>query len=176
MRAADRVLLIDVGNVVGVAEPCPLAVGPDLVRARVGAVLRAAGPVHHVMACYASAERGMDLLGSVLAEMGVCSRTVPPGRGAVEDALLAHARYAHGRGCRTFAVAAGEGFTAPHELGRFEVVRRRTVVPGSLLAVLAFGIGVAIGHALTGWVVRAVVKSLRGNDSEGRSRWGGPRR
>ncbi|MFT7840316.1 hypothetical protein Q5530_29590 [Saccharothrix sp. BKS2] len=93
MGAADRVLLIDVDGVVG-----PDAPRPELVRARVAAVLRAAGPVHHALACYTGAGPGPDLVGSALTELGVPSRAVPPGRGAVAAALLAHARYAHGRG------------------------------------------------------------------------------
>lgn len=118
MEAAQRVLLIDFENMIGPVNP-----RPELVRGRIAALVRAAGPVHHALACYARTEPELDLTGSVLAEMGVPSRVVAPGPDAAEKALLAHARYAHDRGCRTFSVASADrSFTALAEFGDFDVI------------------------------------------------------
>lgn len=159
VEAADRVLLIDVDRVVG-----PVDRRPDVVRARMGAVLRAAGPVHHAMACYASAGPGSDLLASVLAELGVSSRAVPPGRGAVELVLLAHARYAYGRGCRAFAVAAADDrFTVLGDLGRFEVVDwSGRSAARSVSTALATGVGIAVGQVAAERFFRALARGVRG--------------
>ncbi|WP_433268179.1 hypothetical protein ACQPZF_03570 [Actinosynnema sp. CS-041913] len=113
-----KVLLIDVENVVGPVNP-----SPELVRARVGALLEAAGPVHHVMAGYSRDDSAKDCVVSVLAEMGVPTWVVPRGTDAAEKALLTHARYAHDRGCRSFVVASGDHrFTELKALGAFEVL------------------------------------------------------
>ncbi|GAA3462772.1 hypothetical protein ACFFSW_25385 [Saccharothrix longispora] len=113
-----KVLLIDVENVVGPVNP-----SPGLVRSRIGALLAAAGPVHHAMAGYSRQDPAGDRVVSVLAEMGVCTWVVPPGTDAAEKVLLAHARYAHARGCRSFVVASADhGFTALRDLGTFDVV------------------------------------------------------
>ncbi|MBW4720503.1 hypothetical protein [Saccharothrix obliqua] len=184
-----KVLLIDVENVVGPVNP-----SPQLVRARVAALLHAAGPLHHVMAGYSRTDPANDATVSVLAEMGVAARVVPPGNDAAEKALLEHARYAHERGHRSFAVASADHrFTALRELGTFEVlvwqdqevalkldaaadavhrlprptgyddvaarVGRPPLVPvcpprgrvaWQLAAAMAAGVGLAVGHAVTG--------------------------
>ncbi|GAA1296185.1 hypothetical protein [Saccharothrix xinjiangensis] len=155
MRAANRVLLIDVDGVVG-----PDAPRPELVRERVAAVLRAAGPVHHALACYTGEPVGLDELGSALAELGVPSRAVPPGRGAVAGALLAHARYAHGQGCRAFALAADHHGVMPvdvvdgHDRDRVAVVR-------AVRTALAAAVAAALGRTLGEQVSRSARKHLR---------------
>ncbi|MFC6087932.1 hypothetical protein [Saccharothrix lopnurensis] len=154
MGAADRVLLIDVDGVVG-----PDAPRPELVRARVAAVLRAAGPVHHALACYTGAGPGPDLVGSALTELGVPSRAVPPGRGAVAAALLAHARHAHGRGCRAFAVAADHR-AAPKCFDVVDGPGRGAVVRASRAALVA-AVGVVVGRVLGEGLSRSARKHLR---------------
>ncbi|CAO5240216.1 hypothetical protein [Frankia sp. AgKG'84/4] len=103
MQADDRVLLIDLENMVGLVQP-----RPDLVRARVHALLEAAGPVHHALASYAQGEPSSDRGASVLAELRVAPWPVPAGKNAADDALLQHARYVHSRGGRTFTVASAD--------------------------------------------------------------------
>ncbi|GAB2994264.1 hypothetical protein [Saccharothrix stipae] len=118
MDAAQRVLLIDIENAVGSVNP-----RPDLVRARVGALVRAAGSVHPVLACYSQSDPNSDAIVSVLAEMGIPTWLVTPGTDAAETALLSHARYVHARGCRAFSVASADHqFTALAELGEFDVI------------------------------------------------------
>jgi hypothetical protein len=118
MRAGDRVLLIDVENTVGSVRP-----RPDVVRRRVGALVSAAGPVHHVVASYAPDDPAVDVAVSVLAELGVAPWPVPPGANAADHALLRHARYVYDRGGRVFAVASADGrFARLAELGRLEVL------------------------------------------------------
>lgn len=113
-----RVLLIDVDNVVGAVRP-----GETVVRARVGALLAAAGPVHHVVACYAITGNGPDRVRSVLAELGVAGWAVPAGANAAETALVEHAHHLADRGCRTFLVASADrGFAQLADLGRLEVM------------------------------------------------------
>lgn len=155
MRAANRVLLIDVDGVVG-----PDAPRPELVRERVAAVLRAAGPVHHALACYTGEPTGLDELGSVLAELGVPSRVVPPGRGAVAGALLAHARYTHGRGCRAFALVADHHDLTP---GCVDVVdgSGRSATVRAVRAAWATAVAVALGRTLGERVSRSARKHLR---------------
>ncbi|MBY8848321.1 hypothetical protein K7G98_06655 [Saccharothrix sp. MB29] len=110
-------LLIDVENVVGPVNPA----GAGALAHR--ALLAAAGPVHHAMEGYSRQDPAGDRVVSVLAEMGVCTWVVPPGTDAAEKVLLAHARYAHDRGCRSFVVASADhGFTALRDLGTFDVV------------------------------------------------------
>ncbi len=105
-------------NAVGGKQP-----RPEVVRARVRSLIRAAGQVHHVMACYGQDDPANDTIVSVLAELGVPSWLVPSGPDAAESALLAHARYAHNRGCRTFSVASADHqFEALAELGEVDVI------------------------------------------------------
>ncbi|QFZ23021.1 NYN domain-containing protein [Saccharothrix syringae] len=196
MEAAQRVLLIDLENMIGPVNP-----QPELVRGRIAALVRAAGPVHHALACYARTDPQLDLIGSVLAEMGVPSRVVVPGPDAAEKALLAHARYAHDRGCRTFSVASADrSFTALAELGDFEVIawtnqqvstrlqaaaRQVRRVPRSspttgavpadrgprrglpLLRALTTGAGLALGHLL----VKGLVDQATGIGRRRGGRW-----
>ncbi|MEU7481752.1 hypothetical protein AB0A63_37650 [Lentzea sp. NPDC042327] len=118
MEATDKVLLIDLENVVGPNQP-----RPRLLRARVGALVAAAGPVHHVMAGYSHPGTHEDLTLSVLAELGVAACRVPQHANAAEHALLCHARYAHQQGCRSFAVASADrAFTALADYGEFDVL------------------------------------------------------
>ncbi len=74
MQAEDRVLLIDVENMIGSVRS-----RPDLVSARVRALLDAAGPVHHTLACYTQVDPAIDRVASVLAELGVAPWPVPAG-------------------------------------------------------------------------------------------------
>lgn len=96
---------------------------PRVLRARVGALLVAAGPVHHVMASYSRDDTEDDFTVSVLAELGAAAWRVPHHANAAEHALLAHARYAHHQGCRSFAVASADrAFTALADYGQFDVL------------------------------------------------------
>lgn len=113
-----RVLLIDMENVVGADRP-----RPGVIRARIGALLAAAGDVHHAVASYAVRDPAANLTVSVLAELGVSPWPVPPGPDAAETALLRHARYAAGHGFRVFVVASGDYRLAEvSSLGRLEVL------------------------------------------------------
>ncbi|MFT7841467.1 hypothetical protein Q5530_35480 [Saccharothrix sp. BKS2] len=199
MEAAQRVLLIDLENMIGPVNP-----RPELVRGRITALVRAAGPVHHALACYARTEPELDVIGNVLTEMNVPSRVVAPGPDAAEKALLAHARYAHDRGCRTFSVASADrSFTALAEFGDFDVIawtnqqvstrlqaaaRQVLRVPRSgpatgpapvyrppgpvlpLLSALTTGIGIGLGHFLVERLVNRVTPPGAPRRSGGRSR------
>ncbi len=78
MDADDRLLLIDVENVVG----HPGASAAAVCR-RVGALLDAAGGVHHAVAGYPRPDEGTpDVLACLFAELGVAPLSVPPGVGA----------------------------------------------------------------------------------------------
>lgn len=118
MQADARVVLVDLENMVGAVRP-----RPALVRACVAVLRAAAGPAHHALACYSTADPATDGLVSVLAELGVAPWPVPPGPDAAETALLAHADYVYRQGGRTFCVASADRrFAALAELGRLEVL------------------------------------------------------
>lgn len=118
MQASDRVLLIDVENTLRSA-------GRAVAFQREVAALQAAAGerLHHCVAAFALRPSVDRILVSLLAEVGVAPWPVPPGRDAAETALLAHARYVHGRGGRTFVVASGDHrFATLATLGKLEVV------------------------------------------------------
>ena len=118
-EAPARLLLIDLENSIGAVNP-----RERLLRTRVGALLAAAGPVHHAVAGYAVAELADDPTASVLAELGVAPLRVAPTPDAAEVVLLAHARRIHDSlGCRTFLVASADRrFAELADLGRLELL------------------------------------------------------
>lgn len=114
-----RVLLIDSENFFGAISP-----RPRLLRARLTALLTAAGPVHHAVAAFATTSETGDPLASILAEHRVASLTVAPSPDAAEDALFAHARRVHdslGRCCWLVA-SADHRLAALAGLGRIDVL------------------------------------------------------
>ncbi|GAA2698215.1 MULTISPECIES: hypothetical protein [Actinosynnema] len=114
-----RVLLIDLENAVGAIRP-----RPRVLRGRVGALLGAAGPVHHAIAGYSGADLADDPTASLLAELGVGALRVAPAQDAAENALLAHAHRVHDAlGCRVFVVASADRrFAELAALGRLELL------------------------------------------------------
>lgn len=118
VEPSDRVLLIDLENVVGTVH-----VRPRVLRAKLRVLLQAAGPVHHALASYAQADPVDDAAVSVLAEMGVAAWRVAQHDNAAEFALIMHARYAYQQGCRTFTVASADSaLTALADFGTFDVL------------------------------------------------------
>ncbi len=118
-HAPPRVLLIDSENFFGSTTP-----RPRLLRARLAALLAAAGPVHHAVAAYATTNDTSDSVASVLAEHRVAPLTVAPGRNAADDALLTHARRTHdslGR-CQWLVASADHRLAALADLGRIELL------------------------------------------------------
>lgn len=104
MRPTDRLVLLDLENVVGFRPK------PRTLRVRVTALLHAAGPRHHAVAAYAAAGDAVDdPTASALACLGVAPLRVPPGPDAAETALLAHARRMQAEGCVLFTVCSGDG-------------------------------------------------------------------
>lgn len=118
VNADHRVLLLDLENL-GVAR-----LRPGALRARLGALLAAAGEVHHVVAAYALADdEGVDPLASLLAELRIAPLRVAPGPDAAELALIAHARHVHAGGGRVFLVGSADGrFAELGALGRVELL------------------------------------------------------
>ncbi|MGI9003765.1 MAG: hypothetical protein ACR2GH_19305 [Pseudonocardia sp.] len=116
-----RLLLIDLENMVGTPGPRERP-----LRARVSALLAAAGPVHHAVAGYTTTETGQDAVASILAELGVAPLRTAPGPDAAELVLLAHARRVHDAlGCRRFLVASADrrfAELAETGLGRLDVL------------------------------------------------------
>lgn len=134
--ADERVLLIDVENVVG-----PVAPGPEVIRGRVRALIEAAGEPHHVLACYAPEDPQADRTVSVLAEMRVATWQVGKATDAADHALLQHARYLRERGFTTFVVASADGmFAALAELGRLEVLVWERQSPSQRLVTAAHAV------------------------------------
>lgn len=117
MKADDRTLLLDLENLGSVRRrPRPL-------RARLEALLAAAGEHHHAVAAYAVREGEADPASSVLAELRIAPLRVCPGPDAAELALLAHARHVHAEGGRVFVVGSGDGrFAELATLGRVELL------------------------------------------------------
>lgn len=104
LQIPATVLLIDVENVIGPFKP-----RLPMVRARVQALLAAAGPVEHTLACFSQQWPAKDSVISALIELGVAPWPVPPGPDAAEIALIGHARYLATRGGRwRFLVASGD--------------------------------------------------------------------
>lgn len=99
MQPTDRLVLIDLENVVGFRPK------PRTLRARVTALLEAAAPWHHAVAAYAVDDAEDDPTASVLACLGVAPLRVAPGPDTAETALLAHARRMHAdEECAVFTV------------------------------------------------------------------------
>lgn len=106
MSTAERasVLLVDAENVIGPSKP-----RLPVVRSRVQALLDAAGPLHHAVACYAHEWPANNTVTSALIELGVVPWPVPAGPDAAETALARHARYLATRGAQwRFLVASGD--------------------------------------------------------------------
>jgi hypothetical protein len=102
-EGSRRLLLIDLENSVG---PSPR---PAVLRSRVQALLAAAGPTHHAVAGYASADLTDDPTASMLAQLGVAPLRTSPAPDSADAVLLAHARRAYDAvGCRTFVVASAD--------------------------------------------------------------------
>lgn len=119
MLPTDRLVLIDLENVVGFRPK------PRTLRARVTALLDAAGPHHHAVAAYAVDDAGDDPIASALACLGVAPLRVAPGPDAAETALLAHAKLMQAEGCVLFTVCSSDhAFTAlaDTDAARIEVV------------------------------------------------------
>jgi len=119
MNGDDRTLLLDLENLLGNVRQRPRP-----LRARLEAVLAAAGQIHHAVAAYALPDSDtIDPLASMLAELRIGPLRVLPGADAAEHALLAHARYVHTEGGRIFVVGSADGrFAELAELGRVELV------------------------------------------------------
>ena len=118
LDAGDRVLLVDIENMIGPVRPAPA-----VIRRKMTALLEAAGDVHHTIACFGSSDSAEDPTVSTLAEMGVAPWPVPHGRDAAELALLNHVKHVHDRGGRTFVVASGDHrFSAVRTYGRLEIL------------------------------------------------------
>lgn len=119
MLPTDRLVLIDLENVVGFRAK------PRTLRARVTALLDAAGPRHHAVAAYAADDGQDDPTASALAALGVAPLRVPPGPDATETALLAHARRMRAEGCVLFTVCSSDhafAILADTEAARVEVL------------------------------------------------------
>lgn len=107
------VLLVDAENVIGPSKP-----RLPLVRARVQALLAAAGPVDHAVACFSQSWPADDSVTSALIELGVVPWAVPACPDAAELALIGHARYLATRGRPwRFLVASGDHRLA--EIGEY---------------------------------------------------------
>ncbi|MGH4022625.1 MAG: hypothetical protein ACRDT0_25995 [Pseudonocardiaceae bacterium] len=102
MLTTDRLVLIDLENVVGFRSK------PRTLRARITALLDAAGPRHHAVAAYAANDAEDDPTASALACLNVAPLRVPPGPDAAETALLAHARRMQAEGCVLFTVCSSD--------------------------------------------------------------------
>lgn len=120
MQASDRVLLIDVENVLGGLDRRR----PLVFQTRIAVLLGAAGgPLHHCVAAFGMGSARDQALLSLLAEIGVAPWPVTPGPNAADRALLEHAQHVYRRGGRTFVVASGDHRLAEvARLGRLEVV------------------------------------------------------
>ncbi|MCE7011810.1 hypothetical protein LWC34_54700 [Kibdelosporangium philippinense] len=102
MLPTDRLVLIDLENVVGFRPK------PRTLRARITALLDAAGPHHHAVAAYAADDAEDDLTASALACLNVAPLRVPPRPDAAETALLAHARRMQAEGCMLFTICSSD--------------------------------------------------------------------
>lgn len=102
MLPTDRLVLIDLENVVGFRPK------PRTLRARITALLDAAGPRHHAVAAYAADDADDDPTASALACLSVAPLRVPHGPDAAETALLAHARRMQAEGCVLFTVCSSD--------------------------------------------------------------------
>lgn len=102
MLPTDRVVLIDLENLVGANRR------PPTLRARVTALLEAAGSRHHAVAAYAAPDADSDTAASVLAALGVAPLRVQAGPNAAENALIRHAVRMQADGCTRFTVCSGD--------------------------------------------------------------------
>lgn len=102
MLPTDRLVLIDLENVVGFRPK------RRTLRARIIALLDAAGPHHHAVAAYAAEDAEDDPTASALACLKVAPLRVLPGPDAAETALLAHARRMQAEGCVLFTVCSSD--------------------------------------------------------------------
>lgn len=102
MLPTDRLVLIDLENVVGFRPK------PRTLRARITALLDAAGPRHHAVAAYAAEDAEDDPTASALACLNVAPLRVSPVPDAAETALLAHARRMQAEGCVLFTVCSSD--------------------------------------------------------------------
>ncbi|TQM85487.1 hypothetical protein FHX81_7973 [Saccharothrix saharensis] len=102
MRPDERVVLIDLENMVGTNPRTPV------LRSKVTALLEAAGPYHHAVVAYAASEDDGDTAASVLAALGVAPLRVEPGPDAAENALIRHASRMQASGCTRFTVCSGD--------------------------------------------------------------------
>ncbi len=134
MNADDRTLLLDLENLgARWLRPRPF-------RARLAALLAAAGPVHHAVAAYSSPPEANDgALASMLAEHRIAPLRVLPGPDAAELALLAHAHHVHAAGGRVFLVGSADHRLAEvADLGRVELLVWDNQPIASKLADIAF--------------------------------------
>ncbi|NUT49401.1 MAG: hypothetical protein HOV94_19145 [Saccharothrix sp.] len=102
MQSTDRVVLIDLENLVG-TNPRPAALWT-----RIGVLLNAAGPHHHAVVAYAAPDADGDTVFSVLAALGVAPLRVEPGPDAAENALIRHAVRMQTHGCTRFTVCSSD--------------------------------------------------------------------
>lgn len=116
----DAALLIDIENIIGQKAK------PNLMAARVGVLIRQAGPgVRAVAAC----AKGRITVPSthVLHAHNVTLLTVGVTKDAADDALLAEAQRMAHQGCRRFVVASNDSrFAQLADLGTLEIVVWKT--------------------------------------------------
>ncbi len=116
----DVVLLIDVENIVGQKAK------PNLMAARVGVLIRLAGPGARVVAACAK-DRITVPSTHVLHAHNVTLLTVGATKDAADEALLAEAQRLAHQGCRRFVVASNDSrFAQLADLGTLEIVVWKT--------------------------------------------------
>jgi hypothetical protein len=143
------VLLVDAENVIGPSKP-----RLPLVRARVRALLAAAGAVDHAVACFAYSWPADDSVASALIELGLIPWAVTTDPDAAELALISHARYLATRGhAWRFLVASGDHRLAEiAEYGELHVLVWEGQALASRLTTAAAAVhrlprpGVGVGH------------------------------
>lgn len=116
----DAVLLIDIENIIGQKAK------PNLMAARVGVLIRQAGPgVRAVAAC--AKGRITEPSTHVLQSHNVTLLTVGATKNAADEALLAEAQALAHKGCRRFVVASNDSrFAQLADLGTLEIVVWKT--------------------------------------------------
>ena len=116
----DAVLLIDVENIIGQKAK------PNLMAARVGVLIRQAGPGVRVVAACAK-DRITEPSTHVLHSHNVTLLTVGATKNAADEALLAEAQALAHKGCRRFVVASNDSrFAQLADLGTLEIVVWKT--------------------------------------------------
>lgn len=116
----DAVLLIDIENIIGQKAK------PNLMAARVGVLIRQAGPGVRVVAACAKG-RITEPSTHVLHSHNITLLTVDATKDAADEALLAEAQALAHKGCRRFVVASNDSrFAQLADLGTLEIVVWKT--------------------------------------------------